>query len=261
MTLPEGFLALWRSMDALFSRVEPAAWGAVVTDGRYPRIWDANYARVEAAGVGLAEVTAALLPALDAIGATIFHVVMLDHEGSARLLTDLSRRGHRLGWDLVMASPAVPAQPGTHTVHEIPPGPELWAAVGASLALFGAEHAEGVAQLRAIETDVLAPGGKRWFGVRDDAGELVCLAALLVLAGVGYVDNVATLPRARGKGMASAVTVHAIAEAAAQGVRQVFLLADPDATEVVRMYRRLGFEPAGRIASTRGPVVPQSTNL
>ncbi len=260
MTLPEGFLALWRSMDALFSRVEPTPWGAVVTDGRYPRIWDTNYARVEAAGVRLPEVVEALAPALDSIGATIFHVVMFNPEGSARLLTDLSRRGHRLGWDLVMLSPAVRAAPNAHKVHEVSPGPELWNAVEASLALLGDEPKEAVAQIRAIETDVLAPGGKRWFGVRDDAGELVSLAALLVLAGAGYVDNVATLPRARGRGMASAVTAHAVGEAATQGVRQVFLVADPDATEVVRMYERLGFRTAVRLASTRGPV-PQSTNL
>jgi ribosomal protein S18 acetylase RimI-like enzyme len=159
-----------------------------------------------------------------------------------------------------MLSPAVRAAPNAHKVHEVSPGPELWNAVEASLALLGDEPKEAVAQIRAIETDVLAPGGKRWFGVRDDAGELVSLAALLVLAGVGYVDNVATLPRARGRGMASAVTAHAVGEAAAQGVRQVFLVADPDATEVVRMYERLGFRTAVRLASTRGPV-PQSTNL
>ena len=34
-------------MDALLARVEPAPWGAVVADPRFPLIWDANHARID----------------------------------------------------------------------------------------------------------------------------------------------------------------------------------------------------------------------
>jgi predicted GNAT family acetyltransferase len=113
---------------------------------------------------------------------------------------------------------------------------------------------ESIDQLRAIETDVLLPGGKRWFGVRDEDGTVVSLAALVLLGDVAYVDNVATFPEARGRGFASAATGAVIDAALAEGVEGIFLLADPDESAVVRMYERIGFRGAGRLASTRGPV-------
>jgi ribosomal protein S18 acetylase RimI-like enzyme len=241
----------WAAMDALFATVTPTPWGAVVTDGRFPRVWDANYARVDVAGARLEDVEDALLPALRASGADLFHVVAFDPEGSTELLTHLSRRGHRLAWDVVMDVAAAEAAPAGHPAESLTPGDELWDAVEASLGLFG-DPADALAQLRAIETEVMDPGGKRWFGIRED-GRIVSIAALLVLEGVGYVDNVATDPAYRGRGYASALTVHAVAQARTD-VERVVLLADPEEPAVVRMYERIGFREVGRLASTRGPI-------
>jgi ribosomal protein S18 acetylase RimI-like enzyme len=253
-------------MDGLFADVRPTPWGAVVTDGRFPRIWDANYARVDHGAPTLDEVAADLVPALRDAGATAFHVVAFDPDEAADVLVALSARGHRLGWDLVMrADPARPApELSPVRVEELPPGDELWDAVARSLLLFGTEPGEAVTQLRRIESEVLGPGGKRWFGARDDEDAIVSLAALLQVEGVGYLDNVATEPAARGRGLASAVTARAMEAAAAAGAAEVYLLVDPDEAPVVAMYGRLGFRAQGRIASTRGPIpddVGQSTNL
>jgi ribosomal protein S18 acetylase RimI-like enzyme len=253
-------------MDGLFADVRRTPWGAVVTDGRFPRIWDANYARVDHGAPSLDEVAADLTPALRDVGATAFHVVAFDPDEAAEVLVALSARGHRLGWDLVMQADPGQPPPGLSParVEELPPGDELWEAVARSLLLFGNEPGEAVAQLRRIETEVLAPGGKRWFGARDDTGAIVSLAALLQLESVGYLDNIATEPAARGRGLASAVTARAMEEAAAAGAAEVFLLVDPDDAPVVAMYGRLGFGAQGRIASTRGPIPDeegQSTNL
>jgi len=83
---------------------------------------------------------------------------------------------------------------------------------------------------------------------------IVALAALVQLEGVGYLDNVATFPQARGRGMASAIVSRAIELARDSGAEHVSLFADPDALPVVRMYERLGFREVGRLASTKGPV-------
>ena len=123
--------------------------------------------------------------------------------------------------------------------------------MAASLALFG-DPADAIVQLRAIETDVMAPGGNAGSAIRE-GGRIVAIAALLVLEGVGYVDNVATEPAARGRGYASALTAHAV-RAARGSADRVVLLADPDEPAVVRMYERLGFREVGRLASTRGPI-------
>jgi ribosomal protein S18 acetylase RimI-like enzyme len=128
------------------------------------------------------------------------------------------------------------------------------------MALFGVDPPPTVAQLCSLERDVLAPGGKRWFGVRDAGGVPISLGALIVLEGVGYVDNVATFPEARGRGYASAVTARVVRIAREEGAQRVWLLADPDEPRIGRMYERLGFRAIGSIASTKGPL-PQPTNL
>ena len=110
----------WRSLDAMFGRVEPTRWGAVVTDGRYPAVWDANYARVDvdSAGLTLAEVEASLLPALQETGTSVQHLVSFQPEATRALLHELEARGHRLTWDLVMdlveEPPTRPIEPGRH---------------------------------------------------------------------------------------------------------------------------------------------------
>lgn len=263
MPVPDHVHRFWRALDELFANVVPTWWGAVVTDGRYPRIWDANYARVDVPSPALrvADVEADLLPALEAAGVTTFHVVSFHPEDTRSLLAELSSRGHRLGWDLVMdAGPADPIRtliPARAAVEELPPGDELWSTVSDSLTLFGVDPKGAVRQLQTIERDVLSPGGKRWFGVRDEDGSIVSLAALLLLEGVGYLDNVATVPQARGRGYASALTVRLVEEARRSGAAHVCLFADPDDEAVVRLYASLGFRTAGRLASTKGPVPGQ----
>ena len=137
---------------------------------------------------------------------------------------------------------------------ELEPGPELWATVRDSFELFGVEGEDARLQLARIEEEVLTPAGKRWFGVRQ-GGRIVASAALMVFDHVGHVDNVTTFPRARGRGFATAIAARIVAEAPAAGAEDLMLFADPDAPAVLRLYERLGFREAGRIAATRGPLV------
>jgi len=254
--VPEHVLGFWRSLDAMFGRVEPTRWGAVVTDGRYPAVWDANYARVDvdSAGLTLAEVEASLLPALQETGTSVQHLVSFQPEATRALLHELEARGHRLTWDLVMDLVEEPPTRRSSRVDTIPSGPELWSRVRESLSLFGVDDGATIAQLAAIEREVLEPGGKRWFGVRDDDDTIVSLGALLMLGEVGYVDNVATFEHARGRGFASAITTQMIRGAREDGASHICLFADPDDRSVVGMYERLGFRGAGLLAATRGPV-------
>ena len=255
MAIPGHVRRFWAAMDALFSDVHPTEWGAVVTDGRFPRVWDANYARLEISeAIRVTDVEAELLPRLRASGADTMHVVSFDHRSHTGLLAELLTRGHRLSWDVVMQRHADRPHEPSAVVQELGTGPELWERVADSIALFGVDPGEAVEQLRAIETDVMAPGGKRWFCVRSAEGTIVSLAAVMVLQDVGYIDNVATFPVARGRGYASALTDHAARDALAHGAQHVILLADPDDTSAVGIYRRLGFGEVGRLASTRGPL-------
>ncbi|HZD18247.1 MAG TPA: hypothetical protein VE669_08905, partial [Actinomycetota bacterium] len=103
----EPLLRFWRALDDLFDRVDPHWWGAVVSDPRYPRIQEANYARVETPDpVALEEIEAELLPALRRSGAARSHVLIFHPEDQTDLLARASTRGERLSWDLVMERPA-----------------------------------------------------------------------------------------------------------------------------------------------------------
>jgi ribosomal protein S18 acetylase RimI-like enzyme len=261
MPVPEHVHRFWMALDERIGHVDPTWWGAVVTDRRFPEIWDVNYARVDAAvpGLTLRDVADALVPALTELGTDTFHVVSFHPEETTGLLVELSTLGHTLSWDLIMDLVEEPtAQPAGVRVETLEPGGELWSRVGASLTLSGNDPVVAE-QLRAIEEAVYATGHKRWLGVRDDDGVIVALAALLLLENVAYLDNVATFPDARGRGLASSIVARAIELARDAGAEHVSLFADPDDASVVRMYERLGFREVGRLCSTRGPVAEVPT--
>jgi ribosomal protein S18 acetylase RimI-like enzyme len=256
MPLPRHVLRYWQVGDRSFTSVRSTPWGAVVTDPRFPAVWDVNYARIDVASadVSLADVAAELTPALAEAGVSTFHVVSYEPEPRAGVLAELTDAGHSLSWDVVMDLVAPADVVPEAEVAELEPGPELWATIRETFALFGVEGEVARTQLARIEEDVLTPAGKRWFGIRD-AGRIVASAALMIFDGVGHLDNVTTFPQARGRGYATAITARIVQEAAAAGVDDVMLFADPDAPATLRLYERLGFREVGRIAATRGPLV------
>jgi len=113
MPLPDRVLRFWRALDAHFGSVLPTTWGAVVTDGRFPAIWDANYARVDVASdaVTLGDVASALGPALRATGVQVFHVVSFEPRTARGVLAELTALGHLLAWDVAMELEDGPADP------------------------------------------------------------------------------------------------------------------------------------------------------
>jgi ribosomal protein S18 acetylase RimI-like enzyme len=256
MPVPPYVVRYWEAGDPTFASVRATPWGAVVTDPRFPAIWDVNYARIDvrSTGIALADVASDLTPALIEAGVSTFHVVSYDPDPDTGVLAELVGAGHTLSWDVVMERAAPPDVVPTAEVVELEPGPELWSTIRDTFVLFGVEGLDARTQLARIEEEVLTPAGKRWFGVRD-GGRIVASAALMVFGGVGHVDNVTTFPEARGRGYATAITARVMEEAAAAGVGELMLFADPDAPATLRLYERLGFREVGRIASTRGPLV------
>ncbi len=89
MPLPEPLHRFWISLDELVADVQPTPWGAVVTDARFPDVWDTNYARVDVATeVSFATIEADLLPALLRAGVRVEHVVSFHHEAHGELLAE-----------------------------------------------------------------------------------------------------------------------------------------------------------------------------
>ncbi|MGZ8607390.1 MAG: GNAT family N-acetyltransferase [Actinomycetota bacterium] len=255
------FLRFWRALDGLFDAEERTSWGAVVADARYPAVQEANYARVEAIPpVRLAEVETTLLPALARSGSRREHVVVFFPEEQTDLLVEASIRGDKIVWDLVMAhdgaleaSPDPDSDPGGPVEEVRDAAPWFWTAHRASTRLFDVSDEEMLDQLAAIERDVLLPAGRRWFVVPGSNGFPVAFAALLVLEGVGFLDHVVTLPEARRRGHATALTRRVLAEAVTAGAGRTYLLAEPRG-HAGHLYERLGFERVTQIASWVSPL-------
>ena len=258
MSVPEHVIRYWQAQDALLASNEPTWWGAVVTDARFPRVWDANYARIDRAATGLTmdEVALSLGPALRSAGAGTFHVVSFVSEHSTDLMTELIAAGHALDRDLVMDLDAELLPPVSRDIRIEPlsPGDELWETLSATFPLFGPDVGRADEELIRLESTVFGAEGKRWLGVRDRDGSIASIAAHQMLDGVGYIDDVATFPAARGRGLASALTLAACRTLLNQGAHHVWLMADPAQDAVRRMYQRLGFHDAGHLVSTKGPI-------
>ncbi|NAS20180.1 GNAT family N-acetyltransferase [Herbidospora sp. NEAU-GS84] len=85
------------------------------------------------------------------------------------------------------------------------------------------------------------PGVTRWAGVRDDAGRLVAVGADAWSAPrVGFVGGVATLPEARGSGLAGAICRFLTADLLDRHGR-VSLMVDDVNAAALAVYRRLGY--------------------
>jgi len=252
----EPLLRFWRALDAGFEGVEPAWWGGVVTDSRFPGVWDVNYARVETddPDLSLAEVESLLLPLLDRSGARHVHMVLFHPEQLTTVLSEASTRGDRLSWDTAMELRGrTPDPPSGVDVEEVDPiDPQFWPAYRGSLREFQVTEEDAVRQLVDIERDVLIPAGKRWFAVRE-AGRPRALGSLIGMEGVGFIDHVVTFPEARRRGYAGAVVRRIAEEARRSDLDHLYLLVEPGA-EAASLYERLGFEAIGHIANTLRPL-------
>ena len=103
-----------------------------------------------------------------------------------------------------------------------------------------AERDAAAAEIDLIPTRAaLADGWLTSVAAYDDDGPLSVGSAQSAL-GVTEVVGVATLPSARRRGLAGAVTAELVALRSAAGSTTVFLSADDD--DVARLYRSLGFE-------------------
>jgi ribosomal protein S18 acetylase RimI-like enzyme len=245
----EPLLRYWRAQDELFDRVQPAWWGAVVSDPRYPRVQEPNYARVETEQpVRLAEVEEALLPEMARCGVRRAHVVVFRPQDQTDLVVEASTRGAPVLWDLVMERSAATMSGRDTRVEEVQVfDGAFWRAHRESLAWFDVKDPGVLDEIAAIERDLLVPAGRRWFTVRQD-GASVAFAALLVLEGVGYIDHVVTFPQARRRGYASALARHAASESAIAGAERTYLLAERDGPATA-LYGGIGFAPVAMIAS------------
>jgi GNAT superfamily N-acetyltransferase len=114
------------------------------------------------------------------------------------------------------------------------------------------ETEEGFRQLVGFREVLEREAGARFFVASVD-GEPAAVCDGYVIGDVGQVEDVNTLERFRGRGLASAIVTRAARWARERGADLVFLVAD-DEDWPKQLYRRLGFDDLARSwAYTREP--------
>lgn len=242
-------IASWQSQDARFAQVLPFPWGEVVADARYPRILNANSAKVTArepvdAPTLIADTRHALSHALR-VSITVHFP-----DDQPDLIVALSGEGGDLFFDEVYVAGRTPDLGDDRVEEVLDHDAPFWSAFRETAALFGIVP-ETVSELEAVERDILIPDGKRWFVVRGEGGEIEAMAALIP-GPSAEIDHVMTVPAARRRGYATALTARCVAEARAAGTDQVHLLAQAGG-DGERIYRRLGFHRVGVFAGWTSP--------
>ena len=98
-----------------------------------------------------------------------------------------------------------------------------------------------------VESDLGRP--RRRFLVGRASGNVVGCAMVWFAGGTAYLSGLGVVPAARGRGYGAALAVHAAVAGTAAPVDTVWMYAT-DAGE--RLYRRVGFLPAGSLVRFRG---------
>lgn len=236
--------AFMRRADIAGTREEPHPLGVAVFDDEHRLRWDSNYLLVER-DPGSADALAAELDLLQG-GAGLAHrkAVVPDERVGDRLAPSFEAMGWEVGRTLVMVHGGqTPPVAGADEVREVSPAALRPARTRAILGYpWGTEE---VARALLDSKDRIAARMRLRCYARLAGEEPVSWADLYSDGDEAQVEDVATEPAHRGRGLASSVVVRAVQVARSEGASFVFLAAD-DADWPKELYARLGFVGVGR---------------
>jgi ribosomal protein S18 acetylase RimI-like enzyme len=223
-------------------------YGPVIVHSGLPRVHDLNFVRVERPEGATAQELAREAERVQSSVPGVRHRRV--NVRGKRALERLEPHFEALGWEpqrfVLMVHRREsdrPAQADAHEVDEAALRP-LW-----TEAIRDEPHGRDEEVLRQIleHRRLAAQAVRTRFFAAEAGGKLVAHAELYSEDGVGQIEDVVTLPGYRGRGLARALVLHAVAESKAEGNDLTFLVADADDWPQ-QLYARLGFEPVGRYA-------------
>ncbi|HEV7770257.1 MAG TPA: hypothetical protein VGO66_06320 [Solirubrobacterales bacterium] len=222
-------------------------WGTSFLCPSQPLIWDNSWIAIEQTGLSAAEAIGLGDRVLGGAGFEHRTIVLCDEADGRRLAPEFEAMP---GWEVelgrYMTWRGDSGRRGAIEVREatlaeiLPLRREL---SRESMPPGIARLEETLDQLLEMEARYGDAGGDRWFVADGPAGPAAA-CRLLSGDGIQQVEDVATLERARERGLAQAVVLAALAEARAADPEVIFLVAD-GADWPQLMYSKLGFEPVG----------------
>ena len=227
-------------------RAEAYPWGELLVTPSLPRVYDANFAIVDRWDGDVVELRDEIDRVQHEHDFEHRKVVVPDEELATRLWPGTEQ----LDWplrhrSLLMVHSRVPDRPADASIEVLAVGEVDWAQgrrAQIEIEVYVSDP-EVVRQLLELDRRLAAAMDVRHLAARVD-GEIASYAGLYLDDGVAQVEDVATLPAYRRQGLASAIVLHAVAEARRSGAELVFLVAD-ESDSPKELYGRLGFDPIG----------------
>ncbi len=227
----------------------PFRYGTALFNRSLPRLWDWNTLRLESADGATAPDLALEADAVQG-GAGLLHrkITVDDAEVAERLAPGFARIGWQTQPLVVMVHRREPDR-----VHDVAAVDEVGeealrpARLAAAHGDSWSRDPETIRQLLIGKQLKAEATSTRWFTARVD-GDPASYCELYEDDRTAQIEDVTTLPEHRGKGLASAVVLRALADARAGGHDLVFLVADADDWPQ-ELYARLGFDRVGRFYS------------
>jgi len=227
------------------SRTETFAWGTAYLDERFPLRWDSNllWAEGPLERVRAAELAAECDRVLGGLGLSHRNLLLDDEDAGRRFAAGFAGLGY--AWDrlVTMVHRREPDRPAAVPVEEMDVDAYVPIVADALRPEPYATSEEVVRQL-AEHRRVLADAGARFFVSYVD-GAPAGRCELYPGEGVAQVEDVGTVEAFRGRGLARAVVLRAVAEARASGADLVFLQADEEDWPK-ELYGRFGFDVLAR---------------
>ena len=226
-------------------RVEQFAWGELVVTPSLPLVYDANFAIVTLGGKRRRARAGDGPRAGQKPGSRTGASSSRRGAGGAALATTCGVGWEFAGRYVLMAQRRFPDRPADPGVEVLWVGEVDWARGRRSMIEAGpyGEDPELGGQLVELDRRLARAMEVRHLAAVVD-GDVVAYAGLYLGDGVAQIEDVATLPAYRNRGLARSVVLHAAAEARRSGADLVFLVAD-EHDWPKDLYARLGFEPIG----------------
>ncbi len=229
---------LARTADEL----RPIEEGCVVSSPSLPAVWSVNHVRV-ALPLGFESVVEL---ADQQMADCRYLQIVLENQDSGPALEDAFRAASwRNERELLMVASA-PADREVDTSVVIGAGEAEVAEV--MRRWYGEDelNRRALAQLVQFSRRESRACGDRLLGVRSSDGQLVAIGKLRGDGAVAQVEDVYTVPEARGRGFGRAVVTRAVELAREAGHDLIFITAD-DNDWPKELYARIGFRPLGRL--------------
>lgn len=234
---------------ATAERVEEIEGGVALFCDRLPAAWDLNYLWLDAVP---ADTTAeGLARRADAIqgpaGLEHRQIVVADQEAGARLAHEFSVLGWTVSPLLHMEHRRPPDRPRQADVRELDEVGQR--PLRERLLRERPESHDDDVVRQLLEAVRFGSAGvpTRWFAAHVE-DEPVSICELYAVGSTSQIEDLNTLEQYRNRGLASAVFLHAVAEARSAGAEFLFIMAEEDDWPW-HLYRRLGFDPIGRTYS------------